>query len=351
MQPALFLRQFPKQEVCCEVSLKKQAVTTGLSPGAGHGADGEPLRRGSCKYEFCYSPAFQCGFISKAGVFLASLSLPVAQIHQRLSAPNFLLLSGGTWEPTWSLAVRLNLSYKYQNLSQNPIVRGDAVLCRQSPWRGIAVALAAVAGRTCAPGPPTPLGSMQGRGQILFILLDLGIIPWCLRGFGHLSWAAWTRGRWQVLSPVGRARRKTQSVWMAAAWGSSHVKGAGSWILRVCVSSQPLFPAVVCLHSPISLPLCAARWERGSNSPCCSASHVSVPDKRPPETEDKFSLGAGSAFSSIILLYLLFSVMAITVRCLWVRTGVFQAEAAFLSVGRRLSNCEPSIICTGNYAT
>lgn len=331
--------------------MKKQAVTTGLSPGAGHGADGEPLRRGSCKYEFCYSPAFQCGFISKAGVFLASLSLPVAQIHQRLSAPNFLLLSGGTWEPTWSLAVRLNLSYKYQNLSQNPIVRGDAVLCRQSPWRGIAVALAAVAGRTCAPGPPTPLGSMQGRGQILFILLDLGIIPWCLRGFGHLSWAAWTRGRWQVLSPVGRARRKTQSVWMAAAWGSSHVKGAGSWILRVCVSSQPLFPAVVCLHSPITLPLCAARWERGSNSPCCSASHVSVPDKRPPETEDKFSLGAGSAFSSIILLYLLFSVMAITVRCLWVRTGVFQAEAAFLSVGRRLSNCEPSIICTGNYAT
>lgn len=99
VQPARFLRQFLKQEVCCGVSLKKQAVTTGLSPGAGHSADGEPPRHSSCKYEFCYSLAFRCGFISKTGVFLASLSLAVAHIHQRLSAPNFLLFSGRIWEP------------------------------------------------------------------------------------------------------------------------------------------------------------------------------------------------------------------------------------------------------------
>lgn len=69
----------------------------------------------------------------------------MAHIHQRLSAPNFLLFSGRIWEPAWSLAVRSNPSYKYQNVSQNPIVRGDAVLCRQSTQCGIAVALAAVA--------------------------------------------------------------------------------------------------------------------------------------------------------------------------------------------------------------
>lgn len=226
---------------------------------------------------------------------MASLSLPVAQIHQRLSAPNFLLLSGGIWEPGWSLAVRLNPSYKYLNLSQNPIVKGDALLCRQSPCHGIAVALVAVAGCTCAPGPPTALKSVQGRGRILFILLGLGSVPRCLRGFGCLSWAAWTRGRWQFLSSVGRARCKTQSDWIAAAWGSSRVKGTGSWILHMC-PPRPLSPALVCLHSLITLPLCAARWELGSNSPWCSASHVSAPDKRPLEAEDKFSLGAGSAF-------------------------------------------------------
>jgi len=119
MRPAPFPRPFPKQKVCCGLSLKKQAVTTGLSPGAGYGADREPRRRRSCTYEFCCSPAFQRGFISKARVFLGSLSLPVAQIHQRLSAPNFLLLSGGIWEPAWSRAVRLNPSYEYQNLSKS----------------------------------------------------------------------------------------------------------------------------------------------------------------------------------------------------------------------------------------
>lgn len=82
---------------------------------------------------------------------------------------------------------------------------------------------------------------------------------------------------------------------MAAAWGSSQVKGAGSWILRVHPLRR-LSPALVHLHSPNTLPLCAARWELGAISPRCSASHVSVPDKRPLETKDKFSLGAGSAF-------------------------------------------------------
>lgn len=64
----------------------------------------------------------------------------------------------------------------------------------------------------------------------------------------------------------------------------------------VYVHPQPLSPALVCPHSPITLPLCAARWELGRNSLCCSASRVSVPDKRPLETKDKFSHGAGSAF-------------------------------------------------------
>lgn len=82
---------------------------------------------------------------------------------------------------------------------------------------GIAVALAVVIGCTCAPGPPTPLESMESRGQILFILLDLGIVPLYLRDFGHLSWAVWTRGRWQFVSLVGRARCRAQSGWMAMA--------------------------------------------------------------------------------------------------------------------------------------
>lgn len=63
-----FLRRLPKQVVCWEVDLKKQAVTTGLSPGAERGADRELLRHCSCRYKFCYSPAFQCGFISKTGI-------------------------------------------------------------------------------------------------------------------------------------------------------------------------------------------------------------------------------------------------------------------------------------------
>lgn len=266
MQPALFLWQFPKQEVCCEVSLKKQAVTTGLSPGAGHGADGEPLRRCSCKYEFCYPPAFQCGFISKAGVFLASLSLPVAQIHQRLSAPNFLLLSGGIWEPIWSLAVRLNLSYKYQNLSQNPIVGGDAVLCRQSPWRGIAVALVAVAGCTCVPGPPTPLGSVQGRGRILFILLDLGSIPWCLRGFGHLSWAAWTReGGRSCLWWGGLGAKCSQSGWQQhGARLRLRAQGAG---FCMCVSPASPYPLLWSACTARLLCLCVLQGGSGGAIP------------------------------------------------------------------------------------
>lgn len=53
--------------------------------------------------------------------------------------------------------------------------------------------------------------------------------------------------------------------WMAAAWGLSQVKGAGSWILRVHLLCL-LSPALVHLHSPITLPLCAARWELGAIS-------------------------------------------------------------------------------------
>lgn len=129
------------------------------------------------------------------------------------------------------------------------------------------MALAVVAGCTCAPGPPTPFESVRGGGRILFILLDLGSVPRCPRGFGCLSWATWTRGRWQFLSAVGRARYKMHSGWMAAewqldgswmaGWGSSQVKGAGSWILHVCPPPPiPVSPALVCLHSPITLLLC-----------------------------------------------------------------------------------------------
>lgn len=78
--PGLFLQRLPKQVVCWELGLKKQAVTTGLPPGAEWGADREPLRHCSCRYKFCYSPAFQCGFISKPGIFI-TLSLPVALTH------------------------------------------------------------------------------------------------------------------------------------------------------------------------------------------------------------------------------------------------------------------------------
>lgn len=67
-----FLQRLPKQVVCWEVCLEKQTVTTGLSPGAECGADGELLRHCSCRYKFCYCPAFQCGFIFKTGIFVTS---------------------------------------------------------------------------------------------------------------------------------------------------------------------------------------------------------------------------------------------------------------------------------------
>lgn len=57
---------------------------------------------------------------------------------------------------------------------------------------------------------------------------------------------------------------------------------------------QPLIP-VLCPQSPASA-FVHRELGTGSDSLCCSMSRVSVPDKGPPGTRDKFFLGSGSAF-------------------------------------------------------
>lgn len=68
-------------------------------------------------------------------------------------------------------------------------------------------------GCTRAPGLPAPFESVQGRGWTLFVLLGLSSIPRHLRRLGHVSWGAWTRGKCQFLSLVGRAQCKTEAGW------------------------------------------------------------------------------------------------------------------------------------------